>query len=135
MEIPKNFFTADYLFSSAAPTNMTLFITIACAYFLFIILAVVLSFNKGLLRQFRTRLYNFFLTIGIVGVFISFFRYEKINYIGSRLAMLLLIICAAIWYLSITFYSVVKMPKEVRLQKNQERYQSYLPKKKRFSKR
>ncbi|PIP50936.1 hypothetical protein COX11_01390 [Candidatus Berkelbacteria bacterium CG23_combo_of_CG06-09_8_20_14_all_41_73] len=79
----------------------------------------------------KSRLFNFFLTIGILGVLFSFFRYESIPYIGVRFVMLLLLTFTIIWYLAITLYSITKMPKEVRLKKAQEKYLQYLPKKKR----
>lgn len=73
-------------------------------------------------------MFNFFLTIGILGIFILFFQYEMIPYVGYRVMMLALVAVAVIWYFVITIYSLTKMPREIRIIKNHERYIQYLPK-------
>ena len=131
MQLPENFFTTDYLFATTTPTDKLRFLTVVGIFFLFIIVAILLAYNKKIHPQLRARLFNFFLTIGILGIVAAFFRYESIPYVGTRLVMLLVIMAAFVWYLFITIYSITKMPKEVRLRKNQERYVQYLPKQKR----
>ena len=129
MNIPENFFTTEYLFSTAAPTNKTLFLILLGVYVLLIIVAILLSYNKSIHKPLRARFYSLSLTIGIVGVLVSMFRYESIAYIGSRFAMISVLLVAFIWYVSIAIYGVTKMPREMRTQKNHERYLKYLPKK------
>jgi len=131
MNLPSNFFTTEYLFVATAPTNKKLFLVIFAVFVLFIIISVLLNYNRSIHPPLKSRLFNFFLTIGILGVLFSFLRYESIPYVGARFVMLLLFIFAFIWYLAITLYSMAKMPKEVRLKKAQEKYLQYLPKKKR----
>jgi len=131
MKLPQNFFTTDYLFSTQAPTNKVMFLLVLAIFVLFIIIATLLAYNKKIHPPLRAKFFNFLLTIGIIGVFVSLFRWESIPYIGSRFVMLLLLIIAIIWYCLIAIYSISKMPKEVRLRKNQERYVQYLPKAKR----
>jgi len=131
MQLPTNFFTTEYLFATTAPTNRNLFLALLAAFAVMIIISLLLSYNKKIHPPLRAKLFNFFLTLGILGILISFFRYESIPYVGIRLMMFLLIITAFIWYLIITIYGLTKMPKEVKLRKNQERYAQYLPKKKR----
>jgi ABC-type anion transport system duplicated permease subunit len=80
-------------------------------------------------KPLRARFYSLSLTVGILGVLVSMFRYESIAYIGSRLAMILVLLTAFVWYISIAIYGLIKMPKEMRIQKNHERYLKYLPKK------
>lgn len=128
MELPENFFTTEYLFSTQAPTNKTSFLVLLGLYVLFIIVATLLAYNRKIHPPLRAKFFNFFLTIGIIGVFISLFRWESISYIGSRFVMLLLLIVAIIWYCLIAIYSITKMPREIKLRKNQDRYAQYLPK-------
>lgn len=128
MKLPKIFFTTEYLFSTQVPTNNTMFLVLLGVFVLFIIIATLLAYNKRIHPPLRANFFNFFLTIGIIGVFVSLFRWESIPYIGSRFVMLLLIISAIIWYCLIAVYSVTKMPKEIKLRKNQQRYAEYLPK-------
>jgi len=108
-----------------------MFLLVLAIFVLFIIIATLLAYNKKIHPPLRAKFFNFLLTIGIIGVFVSLFRWESIPYIGSRFVMLLLLIIAIIWYCLIAIYSISKMPKEVRLRKNQERYVQYLPKAKR----
>lgn len=128
MSFPENFLTSEYLFASTAPTNKNLFLTLLAAFAVMVIISILLSYNKRIHPPLRAKLFNFFLTIGILGVLFSFFRYESIPYVGTRLMMLLLLFAAFIWYLIITIYSITKMLKEVKLRKNQQRYAQYLPK-------
>ena len=129
--IPKDFFTTDYLFATQVPTNQKLFLAVVGVFVLFIIISALIYYNQKIHKGLKVRLFNFFLTIGILGIVFSFFRYEAMPYIGSRVIILLLLLAAIIWYLIITFYTIAKMPGEVRVIKNHERYVQYLPKQKR----
>ena len=129
--LPQDFFTTKYLFSINQPANMEWFLILLGVYVVFIIISILLGYNQTIHKGLRARLFNFFLTIGILGVVISFFRYESTPYVGTRIAMLLLLLATLIWYFVITIYSVTKMRHEVRAIKNHERYIQYLPKKKR----
>ena len=130
MQIPENFFTTEYLFSTTAPSNMSQFFLIFGIFVLLTAIGTILIYNRKIHKPLKARLTNFFLTIGIVGLLISFFRYESIPYIGSRFMILVLITAAILWYLVITIYSVSKMPKEIRIKKSEDRYIQYLPRKK-----
>ena len=127
----QNYLTTEYLFSAVAPSNQKLFLILVGFFLLFIIISVFLGFNQSIHKGLKSRLFNFFLTIGILGLLISFFRYESIAYVGARVVMLTLFVATVIWYFVITIYSLTKMQSEIRIIKNHERYVQYLPKKKR----
>ncbi|PIU24176.1 hypothetical protein COT12_02495 [Candidatus Berkelbacteria bacterium CG08_land_8_20_14_0_20_39_8] len=126
----KNYITTDYLFSYAAPQNQRLFLTAVGIFLLFIIISIFLGYNRSIHKGLRSRLFNFFLTIGILGVIVLFFRFESIPYVGSRIVIFALIVVAIIWYFAITIYSFGKMQVEIRAIKNHQRYVQYLPKSK-----
>jgi len=128
--IPKDFFTTDYLFATQAPENQKLFLAVVGVFVLFIIISALIYYNQKIHKGLKVRLFNFFLTVGILGLIFSFFRFEAIPYIGARIIILLLLLAAIIWYLAITVYTIAKMPGEVRIIKNHERYVQYLPKQK-----
>lgn len=129
--IPKDFFTTDYLFATQAPANQKLFLAVVGVFVLFIIISALIYYNQNIHKGLKARLFNFFLTVGILGLVFSFFRYEAIPYIGARIVALLLLLATIIWYMVITVYTIAKMPGEVRVIKNHERYVQYLPKQKR----
>lgn len=128
--MPDNFFTTEYLFATVAPTNKITFFVLLGAFVVFIVLAYLTSISKKMHKQLKAWVFNYFLTLGVAGVIVSFFRSQSIPYVGSRLAMLIIILIAIIWYFAIVFYTLFKMPSEVKMTKNEEIYQKYLPKKK-----
>lgn len=128
--MPDNFFTTEYLFATVAPTNKITFFVLLGAYIVFIFLAYFTSTSKKMHKQLKAWVFNYFLTLGILGVIISFFRSQSIPYFGSRFAMLVIILMSIIWYFAIVFYILFKMPSEIKMAKNEEIYQKYLPKKK-----
>jgi len=128
--MPKDFFTTSYLLSASAPTNMKLFYLIAGVFLLFILVGSLLPLYKSLHKGLKSRLFNYFLTFGIVGLILLFFQWQSIPYIGIRAILVTFLLLMLVWYFVIVFYILTKMQKEVRLAKNNERYIKYLPKKK-----
>ncbi|TSC94600.1 MAG: hypothetical protein Athens101428_230 [Candidatus Berkelbacteria bacterium Athens1014_28] len=128
--MPKNFFTTEYLFSTLPPTNLRMFWLILAIFATFILLAILLSLFSKIHKPLKARFFNFFLTIGTCGLIASFFRYQSFSYVGSRFAMLLVIVFAALWYAKIVFYSIFQMPKELKVVNNEKKYKKYLPKRK-----
>jgi uncharacterized membrane protein YdcZ (DUF606 family) len=126
----QNYFTANYLFTVGTPENQRLFLVIVGIFILFIIASILLSFSQTIHKGLKDRLFNFFLTSGILGIIISFFRWELIPYVGDRVVMMTLFVAMIIWYFAITFYSLTKMQSEIRVIKNHQRYVQYLPKQK-----
>jgi len=126
----KNYLTTQYLFSTQAPSNQKLFLVVVGIFVLFIIASILFSYNQTIHKGLKNRLFNFFLTIGILGLIFSFFRYESTPFVGTRAFIIALGLVAVVWYFVITVYSLTKMPKEIRVIKNHERYVQYLPKKK-----
>ena len=106
------------------------FLVILGAFVLMIIVATVLAYSKKIHPPLRSRFFNFLLTIGIIGLVFSFFRWESIAFVGTRFAMAFLIASAIVWYLTIAYYTIFKMPKEIKIIKANARYAQYLPKKK-----
>jgi len=126
----KDFLSKEYLFSSEAPANQQLFLITVGIFLFFVIISAFISYSKKIHKGLKNRLFNFLLTTGLVGLIISFLRYESVAYIGTRFVMIVFLSVSVIWYFSVTFYSIFKMPKEINLIKNHQRYTQYLPKKK-----
>jgi uncharacterized membrane protein YdcZ (DUF606 family) len=126
----KDFLTKEYLFSAEAPANQQLFLITVGIFLFFIVISIFLSYSKKIHKGLKNRLFNFLLTTGLLGLMISFLRFESVAYIGTRFVMIIFLSISIIWYFSVTSYSIFKMPKEINLIKNHQRYTQYLPKKK-----
>jgi uncharacterized membrane protein YdcZ (DUF606 family) len=128
--MPENLFTTEYLFATTAPTSKITFFVLLGVYVIYIVLAYLISISKKMHKQLKAWVFNYFLTLGIIGVLVSFFRSQSTPHIGTRFAMLVVVFTAIIWYFAIVGYTLAKMPREVKMAKNEEIYQKYLPKKK-----
>ena len=119
----------NFLFSDMSIGNSKTFLIILIAFFVLIVAGILTGMAKKMHRPLKSRFFNFFLTIGITGVILMFFRFESIPYIGSRFVLILWGLVALVWYFDIFFYSIFKMPKELKKVKSDEIYKKYLPKK------
>jgi len=88
-------------------------------------------FNHYLYKKMRQKFATFFLTTGLLGVFLLLLRLERINFFSSRLVFLIFSLVMIVWMGVLFTYLIVQMPKEVENARRYQKFSAYLPKKKR----
>lgn len=78
----------------------------------------------------KRRLAHWFLTWAILGLFWTFFTYERINLFGSRFWLLIGFIVAVVWLVFIILYRLRVAPKLQKQDQERAEFEKYLPKKK-----
>lgn len=95
-----------------------------------VILAVIMFIYKRRKDSFaplRANFYNFFLTNAIVGLFICFFNYEEVPFLGARFWILFWAIEILVW-LWFLFKQFRRLPQLRQKQEEQKKFRKYLPK-------
>ncbi len=90
-----------------------------------IILGIVRVFLPGDLFLKR-RIEGWLWTFGVLGLMLTFFRWQQIPYFSARLLWLALLIWLFIWAILICYYRLVKLPKKILAKKVEERKKKYL---------
>lgn len=76
------------------------------------------------------KLSRMFFWLGLILAILLFFAREGVPILGMRLWFLLLLLGAFVWLFFIARYAVAEIPKVEKLKKEKERFNKYLPKKK-----
>lgn len=123
-------FQRDYVFQ-VTPQTSGLYLYLLIIFGILILAAVALIFIKKRLDRvywrLQNRVFDLFLTIGIIGWFFILFRYEQIPYLASRLMIWLILITFIIWGGWIAYYWIFDLPKEKMDAKIKYNYKKYLP--------
>lgn len=88
-------------------------------------LALVRAFWPGDL-DLKHKTENLLVTLGILGLLLTFFRWQQIPYFSARIVWLALAIGGLIWLLLIIYYRQVRLPKKILQLKVAERKKKYL---------
>ncbi len=84
------------------------------------------SFYKSLLQKY----FVMFLTMGLAGLFLVWFRYERAYFLSARFWLLVWLIGLVVWLVFVLKYQFKVVPQaREKLQKTKE-FNKYLPKKK-----
>ncbi|MCL5410413.1 MAG: hypothetical protein M1324_00980 [Patescibacteria group bacterium] len=125
------FFSQNYLLNPNTPGESRLYIPLIILFGTLIIFAVISKLVRNPeVRQISGKYFVSFLTIGILGLFYLFFRYEELPYLGSRLFLLLILLALFVWITVNSIWAIMFIPKYREQKKKEERYKRYLPKKK-----
>jgi len=134
IEIKKLFDTA-YIFEKT-PASLSNYLYLAIIFGLLIILGVVAWCGYGRLakiqplwRKIQMRVFNICFYTGLAGLFLIFFRWQGVTYLGSRFFLLLLFLIFIIWAVIIIYFRVIVFPKELAKFDEQEKFEKYLPRK------
>ena len=79
-------------------------------------------------KKLFSKIYTMFLTIGIVGLLLLFFRYENVYFLSGRFFLLFLLVALLIWSGFVIYYGIKKFPLEIINYKNFLRKEKYIPK-------
>ena len=124
------FLNFGYIFESN-PSSEGLYRYLLIIFGVEIIGAVIVYFfnrQKGIFKKLKNGFFSLFLTTGIIGLTIIFFRQQQIPYLGSRLLLVLLLVTFLIWLGFIIRYWLITLPKEIIQKKQKEKFEKYLPK-------
>lgn len=109
--------------------------TLAAVFALFVVVSAAIwlimtsSVRKfPLLAELRSRLTQYLLVSGLVGLVLIFFRWEQISYLGSRIWLLIWLLIVTVWGAKVVYYLLKKFPEERRLFEMKRQYERYLPK-------
>lgn len=126
-------FNADYILDTT-PKSSGLYQYIVIVFGLLLLMALFLWFffrkSQKLTKEFVKKIITLFITTAILGLIFIFFRIQEISYLSSRLMLLVLIIMFVVWSGFILYFRLVTMPGKIKIIKEQENFNRYLPKKK-----
>ncbi len=129
----KQFFSTDYIFEKTPPFHRS-FLYIVAIFVLFILLAFGSWFLLGqknkklpLYQPLQKGLFNLFFYTGLMGLILSFFRWQQLAYLGSRFFMIVLFLAFFLFGLSILDYRFRMFPKLVKRYYERKNFEKYLP--------
>jgi len=132
IEIKKLFDTA-YIFEKT-PASLSNYLYLAILFGFLIILSVIFWYGYGRLkkkqplwRKIQMRVFNICFYTGLAGLFLIFFRWQGVAYLGSRFFLLSLLAVFIIWAMFIIYFRVLVFPKELAKFEEQEKFEKYLP--------
>lgn len=131
-----NKFIQPTFYFDAYPTEIHLptFYLISVVFLLFFLtglLALFLAAKKEktdkIIAKFFGKLANWGLWSGVIGLLITFFRYQRAPYLGMRLWTIGWLIFNLIWLLKIIKYLLKDVPKAKAEIKKKQEFEKYLP--------
>lgn len=90
------------------------------------VLAAFMKRNRGMYYKIWLRLYNFFLTNMIIGVFVAFFMYESLPILSARVLFLFWGVEFLVWF-GFIIRDVIKIPKIKEAKAKEKEYKKYIP--------
>ena len=123
-------FQADYIFESY-PAATGLYLYFSIIFGILIGLAIIFFFiirrkNKTY-HKLQKRAFIFFTIIGLIGLLLTFFRFEQIPYLDSRFMFLCLGVTFVLWGAWIGFYIIFTLPQEKKEISKKQKFIKYLP--------
>lgn len=111
-----------------SPTNEFILLSFFTALVMAAIILKIMNkkFDSYLIKII-TRLRHLFLTMGIIGLFLLFFSYERAYILGSKFWYLFWGIGFLIWLGFILYDLLKKMPAEKKEKNRKESFEKYLP--------
>ncbi|MFA6492717.1 MAG: hypothetical protein WCV58_01060 [Patescibacteria group bacterium] len=120
----------NYLFE-ATPTSDGLYKYLAIIFVVFILVGFTLIIKAKnidkIYKNLYTKVINLSLFTGFLGLFLLFFRYEEISYIGSRFIFFVSMAAMVIWAITIIWYRFMILPKKIKEYEKKKNFEKYLP--------
>ena len=127
----ENMFDKTSLLNPIPSQNAPYFIVLAISAVIVILMATaILLFIKDKWRRFAVKLVPPFFTFGTLGLIHLAARYEGLPWLASNIFFVLLLAIFSIWILVVVAWGLRAIPKFVKEQEANTRYEKYLPKKK-----
>ena len=129
-----DFFSKDYLLDPNTPGESRLYIPLTVLFGTLVIFSVITKFIRSSdIIKIAERYFISFLTIGILGFFYLFFRYEELPYLSARIILLLILVSLFVWESINVIWTIKSIPEYKKEKETEARYQKYLPKNKQVS--
>lgn len=128
----KKLFDLDRVFEiDPAPEGLYFYLAIPFGILLLaaLVLAVLAPRKNKMYQKLLVKWAYLFLTIGLIGEAVIFFRYQGIVYLGSRVVLYLLFLLFILWASSICLYWFGIIPKEKKKLEEKKKFEKYLPRK------
>lgn len=133
MKYLQYFFNPAHLFSLRPEAMSSRAAGILSIFFVALIILGILSKLKtkkvksGLDANAWLQLYHLFLTIGIIGMFYTFFASQGVILLGARFWILIIGIVALVWGGFIIKYLKVDLPQKKNVIQKQQNFKKYIP--------
>lgn len=127
---PVKFFQPGYIFEITPPADglyLYLGIMFVLALAWGMIIAVRAKKKEKIFRKLQFKVANLLIFFGVFGLLLTFFRFEGIAYLGSRLAMLFMLVISLGWGFGIGWYKFFSLPREREKYEKQKIFEKYLP--------
>ncbi len=111
---------------------LTLYVILGIFIFFFLVgllFAILASKKEGdkIMAKFFAKTANWGLWSGVIGLFITFLRYERAPYIGMRFWTLAWLIFNIIWLFFVLKYLIKDVPKLKAEREKRKEFEKYLP--------
>jgi len=130
----KDFLTETQLFWATPAYNSNITIALLVMSVVFVIAGILVwmglknnAKNIPPFQELRNKMTSLFVSVGIIGLMLSFFGWQSIPFLSSRLLVIILAIIFIIWLISILIYISRNFSQELKKFKQDERYKKYLP--------
>lgn len=122
----------QYLFNLNPGYQFKFAIPVLIIFALMIIVAILIRWrmkrqDRQDWQKIRANLVNLFLTTGIIGLILLFFRIEGISFFSARFWWVILLLVFLIWLIMIAWHGLKILPKELKKKKEEEEFRKYLP--------
>lgn len=131
-----DFFSPSRFFSLRPAIDIRTVYFLLIFFGLLIAIGIVLGVLKSSKKISRLqssvfgRYANMFLTLGIVGEVLVWFRYERVSILSARFWLFIWFVGLIVWLVFILKFQLKKVPEIMEKSKQRREFEKYLPKKK-----
>lgn len=133
---PIKFFQPAYLFELRPFTSPSTIKMMMIFFALLVIIGIGVKIYQSTrqLEKFQTKLLekliSFFIVLGVLGILLTWLRYERVQILSARFWLIAWLITLAIWLYPIIKYWTKVVPEAKKRHEEKKMFQKYLPKKK-----
>lgn len=125
-----NLINLSFWFDLRPPSLLPIFNYLFISFIILLILLMISSYQlknkKKAYKGVLISLYNFSFSNTIIGLFLLFFNYQRVPFLGARFWLLFWFLLIIIWLYYI-YKKLKKVPEQREKLQAQEQYNKYLP--------
>jgi len=129
----KYFFNPKHLFNirpqAMQPRALTILMIIFAVFIILAIVSKLLAIKQkdALIKKGMKQLFNFFLTMGLLGFSYLFFAWQGAILLSARAWLLIGLVVAVIWIFFILKYLIIAVPKKRKAITEKREFEKYIP--------